>query len=693
VTAQDGKKVAELAPSTGATPLSKQGPAGAGAAPERAAPAIVEPGRLYLEIQYNVDGTMLQGNRDRSFLNEGINHTSQLSFFFNQPVRGTWRLEHLVVGRYTDNPRVDPERNSLQRAYFRLTGPSFEGMLGDSLVNYSRLSFSQNIKGLSTRKDWTRKFRTSGVAGFFVDRWGSLYRDFTAFRDIRLDCQAASLPGAPAVGCIEVPAGSGLFFLSPENPAKPYSRLVGGARAEYKTGRNSWVAVNWSYGDDLHQSLPAATLFCEDTTTAVRTVRKVWEGCLPGETELAGFRLATPEAFRNSVLTGESHFEYEPWGFRVRSEFAYSWSAGGLPPAGATTSNFICALQPPILGASVLDSRCFSGQVGDFAARAEITQKVGKLSWRADYSRFQPDFLSVNARQIRDLQEMVGRGEFAFSRQVTFAGVWRHSSDNLNGRRNFTNRIISPEARLIFRSLPFYRLLSIEVGYRHRMLETRDNPTPQEFRKRITRIPFLSVSLPIRSSQLNFDYEHRRDSDAPRPQLSSDTDRFAFGFRGDYALGEWSFAPFFRMELERLNKNSPNNPDLAPIDPTLVFPADFFDAFDTSRSFQGGFLLEAPKYFRLEGQYREFNSLTASALRVSAALDPLLRTFYLNQGFKRPSWRGALTLKLFNDENKLLTFYYERNNNLFNTGDPFVPDVKSFRETIIGGTALFRFDK
>lgn len=656
----------------------------------RRSESAIEPGQVYLEIKSNIDGTQLQGNRERSFLHEGANLTSEVSFFSNTPVLGIRRFEHLVVFRYTDNPRVDPERNTMQRAYLRFIGPSFEANVGDSLVNYSRLTFSQNIKGLNLRKNLTQRLRITGTVGFFTDRWGSLYRNFTAFRDLALDCQSASKPGEPAPGCIESPPGSNQFVLSPVNPGKPYARLVGGARLEERVGRNGWLAANWSHGKDLLQSLPAANTICEDLSTGARTIRLVSPGCSAGETEVAGSRRPSPEAINNDVLSVDTKLESRALRLRLGGEFAYSWTSGGAPPAGANSNNFVCAFQPPIVGAAVLDSRCFAGQASDYAGRFDIAQRLGKFNWRVDYSRFQPNFFSANARQIRDLQDFSIRSEFEFARQFTVVGLWRRSNDNLNGQRDFTSLVRAPEVRLVFRELPVYRRMSIEVGYRERNLDTAGNPLPTELLKRSTRIPFMSVGLPIGPTQLTFDYEHRHDSDAVRAPLSSDTDRFAFGYRASYSWGRWGFNPLFRFELERLNKNVPVNPQLSATDPTLIFPIDFADAFDMNRSVQAGFLLETPRYFRFEGLYREFNSLTLSSLRASSAFDPQLRFFYLNQGFKRPSWRGSVTYKLANDENKTVTVFYERTNNFFDPGDPFVADLKSFRETVIGATILVR---
>ena len=686
-----------------------------GAAPRPVEPNV-EPGQTNLEIRYDVQGVSVQGNTDRSFLHactrpqilaaspgkprtcDSINNISEVSFLNNAPVFGSYRFETSIVGRYTDNPRVDPERNSLQRAYLRLAGRSLEATLGDSLVNYSRFSFSQNIKGLHFWNQWSESVRFTGTIGYFTDRWGSLYRSAEYFRDI-----TSTAPFNPAT------------------PAKPYTRAVAGARLEGKIGKGGWLAANYSRGKDLQQSLPESSITCEDTTTSLRTIRPISGGCLATEVEIRGGRTTASEAADNHLVSFDTYLDLRPLRMKAAAEVAYSWTVGGVPPATAVTlpGSFACAAQSPVVGGAVLDARCFPGRVRDSAYRAEVSQRIAKLNWRLDYSRFQPNFSSANARQIRDLQDFSVRGDYQFLRQFGLAMSWRRSNDNLNGKRNFTNVVRAPEARLTFRDLPFYRRMVLEVGYRERNLGTAGSPevtcqttpattpppkrpahpgclpgevqTATEERFRSTRIPFFSLTLPVSDSSFSFDYEHRHDMDAVVNQNSTDTDRFAFGFRGNYTWNNWDVIPSFRYELERLAKLSPNNPALAPSDPSLIYAIDFFGAHDTSRSFNAQLQIEAPRYFRFEGFYREFNSISLSPLKASAQLDPLLNYFYLNQGFKRPTWRAALSYKIRNDENRLLTVYYERGNNFFNPGDPFVADLKSFRETIIGGTLLFRF--
>ncbi len=200
------------------------------------------------------------------------------------------------------------------------------------------------------------------------------------------------------------------------SPAKPYSRFVAGTRLEQKFGRSNWIAANWSHGKDLQQSLPEATLACQDQITALITIRDITTGCQAGEVEDLGFRRAAIEAINNDVLSADTGLEWAPLRLRVRGEFACAWSSGGTSPATANSTNFVCAAQPPIVGASVLDARCFPGQVSDWAGRFEATERIKKLNWRVDYSPFQPDFFSANSRQIRDLQDFNVRGEYELTR-------------------------------------------------------------------------------------------------------------------------------------------------------------------------------------------------------------------------------------------------------------------------------------
>jgi hypothetical protein len=244
----------------------------------------------------------------------------------------------------------------------------------------------------------------------------------------------------------------------------------------------------------------------------------------------------------------------------------------------------------------------------------------------------------------------------------------------------------------VLRDLPFRRM-TLEMGYRERNLDTPGTPGAIDAQKRSTRIPFASLIVPVRSSNFSFDYEHRHEINAIVPQLATDTDRFAVGYRAHYSWDRWEFSPTARFELERLDKNAPLDAALSPTDVTLLFPADFFPAFDTNRTIQAGFVLQTPRYLVIEGAYKDFNSLALSPLQASAQLNPQQPFLYFNQGFRRPSWRAAVTYKIGNDENRTITAFYLRTNNTFPTGDPFARDLRSFRETVIGGTVVLRFRK
>ena len=567
--------------------------------------STAEPNQLFLEFKYTVNGTDLQGNTARSFLHEGINHIFDFSFFTNQEVWGNRRFEALSILRYTDDPRVDPERNTAQRAYARLSGPTFEANLGDYLVNYSRFSFNQNIKGLNV---WKRLpvghgLKLTATAGVFSDRWGGVFR---SFREI------ISNPVQPP---------------TPQFPTKPFTRLVLGARAQqYLLDDTKFIAVNFSQGSDVIRSLP-------------REAR------------------LTPINNKVVSLDGEALFR-KAYNLRIAGELAY-----GL-------TNF--------------DTRRLDGLHDGWARRFEASQRISKLNWRFDYAHFGPRFFSANARQVQDLIDVGVRGSYEFNQYFMVSGAFRRTIDNLNDARPFTTQVRTPEVRATFRNLPFYRRMILETGYRERNVDASrrcTNPPSCTQPERTTRIPFVDVSMPFGSSFFNFSYEHRHNRDRVTRTNSTFTDRFLIGYRGSHFFASWSFAPFIRFEVEREQKEIQTAPTATT----------FKEGVDINRSIQGGFTLDAPKYWVFEAFYREFNSVnlvlftSTNRARFPAGFD------FGNGGFERPSFKVSIQYKIQNDENKSILLSYERNINTFALADPTRPDDRSFRETVIQATLLYRF--
>ena len=86
-------------------------------------------------------------------------------------------MQLLSMYRGTDDRSIDPEYNSLQKAYLRIYGPTDEYIFGDALVNFSRLSFNQNVKGVNATWKLNDSWKISSLGGVFTDRYGSLFRE------------------------------------------------------------------------------------------------------------------------------------------------------------------------------------------------------------------------------------------------------------------------------------------------------------------------------------------------------------------------------------------------------------------------------------------------------------------------------------------------------------------------------------
>ena len=113
----------------------------------------------------------------RSFLTPGSNTVANLTYFQDHNWGSDKRVQVLGIFRNTNDPRVDPEQNSFQRGYIRFTTPGWEWNFGDYLVNYSRFTYNQNIKGIHVIRKFSDRFKVLANGGVFTDRWGSIFKD------------------------------------------------------------------------------------------------------------------------------------------------------------------------------------------------------------------------------------------------------------------------------------------------------------------------------------------------------------------------------------------------------------------------------------------------------------------------------------------------------------------------------------
>jgi hypothetical protein len=211
---------AEPPPEPQQTPTTLPGEAGTASIAVPQGVGLGMGGQRFLELRSFTNLTRITGEaRNRSFLTGGRNSAVDLSYLENFGL-GMRRFEASSILRYTDDPRVDPEHSSIQRAYFRMNTPNSEYNFGDYLVSYSRFTYNQNLRGLHfiRQAPWGAGFRLLGNAGVFTDRYGSLWKE--------------------------------------EIPGKPFTRVVSGLRAEQRLSADKMIGLNWAYGNDIVRSIP-----------------------------------------------------------------------------------------------------------------------------------------------------------------------------------------------------------------------------------------------------------------------------------------------------------------------------------------------------------------------------------------------------------------------------------------------------
>ena len=587
-------------------------------------------GEIHLMTRY----TEINGNQTRSFRVPGENNLGEFNYYFDHRfLSGVHRMQFLTMYRATDDSSIDPDRNSLQKAYFRIYSPRDEYIFGDALVNYSRLSFNQNVKGASFSWKLKDKWKLSLVNGIFIDRYSSLYKDMP-LRTVNGTLE----------GCYQPPGYTGNFVtINDPQCGRPFTSLVSGARLEYDIRRDSSLGFNFSSSDDLLSTRRPAD---------------------PGSSPLPA-----------SNRVGSVDTRWQLGTFRFSGEYAYSFTDfDNRLDSGCSTP--LCVRNNGVQNDPGL------GYQGDYGATMEASYRLHKLNLRTMYVRYMPNFASMNARQIPDLQDASWRASYDLVDWLTVDGTVRRSNDDLRHEKAFQTTIWGPEGRLIFHDLPFYRRGVFETGYRHRDLQASDGSV-----NRYVRMPYAEFTVPIATTFMTIGYERRETVDMIHLGQTTNVNRVYASLRGIYDFGGWHLSPSLRFELEREGKR----PGLDYI-PQGASVLDYLLWYDSNRLDTAAIYLEAPKWFILDSAFR------ASTATNTTLVDPISQPGLVSPaGYSRPSYRIALTYKIANDENKTLVFGFERYSNFYfdqthvPTGGVINP--LNFDERVSSLTFVYKFGK
>src|ERR1700758_4549798 len=119
------------------------------------------------ELRLMTRDTQINGDQTKSFYVKGENNLAEFNYFLDHRFVVTRRLQVLGMFRGTDDKSIDPEHNSLQKGFVRLYGPRDEYIAGDMLVNFSRLSFNNNVRGLEGSWKIGDNWKLSTVGGVY----------------------------------------------------------------------------------------------------------------------------------------------------------------------------------------------------------------------------------------------------------------------------------------------------------------------------------------------------------------------------------------------------------------------------------------------------------------------------------------------------------------------------------------------
>jgi len=579
------------------------------------------------EVRLMTRYTQIHGDETKSFYVPGENDLAEFNYFLDRQFLDVRRLQVLGMFRATDDQSIDPTHNSLQKGYLRIYGPRDEYIFGDALVNFSYLSFNQNIRGVDTSWKLGDSWKLTTVGGVYIDRWNSIWQDV---------------------------------------PGRPYLASVAGSRLEYHISKRSTLGFNFSFSKDNVGTLPPP---CNPA--------------LPGQ---GACEIGTaPQPADNIVGSIDLKTQF-PWGLRMAAEYAYAFTDFDLrtPFGGAPLP---CAINVPPCDTRMPEPGI--GTQGDWGARTEASYRWHKLTLRGSFVRYQPNFTSINARQINDLQDGIFRATYDLTHFLTLDGTIRRSNNNLRDQLTATplgyeTVLWGPEMHFILHDLSFYRRAILEFGYRDREVHgTRPTlaacaPTlPGVLRMtcldQSVRMPFGELSVPYHTTYLTVGYEMRGLVDNIDPSQSAHVHRVYAALRGLYELGGWHINPNFRFELERQSQRP--NQDLGACNPGLGLADPCLLTYDSNRLDTAALLVEAPRWFIFELGFR---ATTA--------------TIFGPSGYSRPSYRAALTYKIRNDENMVLIFSFLRNSYFFLTPPNLTP-ITDYDERQMGVTFVYKFGK
>jgi hypothetical protein len=166
-----------LAPGEGEPPA--EGQPAPETPPAQAVSSASPPPEWFVEERFSIVSQSVRGNRDLSFLNQGVHYIQELDAEIRHRFEDGRQFEGRFSGLLSDDFTLAPGQFALQGFHLKLQAPDYELVVGDVLQQLSLFTLGVPVKGVSGWYEFAMGpgLRITAVGGLVKSRWDDFWTD------------------------------------------------------------------------------------------------------------------------------------------------------------------------------------------------------------------------------------------------------------------------------------------------------------------------------------------------------------------------------------------------------------------------------------------------------------------------------------------------------------------------------------